>query len=79
MGSNMTNGRLQCFSLPMHVRACGADLFQVDNALSLIKIGGFDGITNNAAESSTLHDLIYLSTYPGAAISGSNVTVGQIS
>lgn len=43
----------------------GADLFQVDNALSLIKIGGFDGLTNNAAESSSLHDLIYLSTYPG--------------
>lgn len=43
--------------------AVGADLFQVDNALSLIKIGGFDGIANNAAESSSLHDLIYLSTY----------------
>ncbi|XP_055313469.1 uncharacterized protein DDB_G0283357 isoform X4 [Sitodiplosis mosellana] len=36
------------------------DLFQVDNALSLIKIGALDGLGNNCIENTSLHDLIYL-------------------
>lgn len=39
------------------------DLFQVDNALSLIKIGALDGLGNNCIENTSLHDLIYLSRF----------------
>lgn len=37
------------------------DLFQVDNALSLIKLGALDGLGNNCIENTSMHDLIYLS------------------
>lgn len=37
------------------------DLLQVDNALSLIKLGALDGISSNGIENTPLHDLIYLS------------------
>lgn len=37
------------------------DLFQVDNALSLIKLGALDGLGNNCIENASMHDLIYLS------------------
>lgn len=39
------------------------DLFQVDNALSLIKLGALDGLGNSCIENTSMHDLIYLSEF----------------
>lgn len=39
-------------------------MLQVDNALSLIKLGALDGINGNGIDNTPLHDLIYLSEFP---------------